>query len=64
MGCAVVNTALNLLDARARELGFAKSLLRDFIAALDAPEDVRDNFIRYAKAHAERELSEGGRLAA
>jgi transcription initiation factor TFIIIB Brf1 subunit/transcription initiation factor TFIIB len=56
-------TQVRLLDQRAQQLGFAKSLIRDFISALDAPEDVRETFIKYAKAHAERELGEGGRLS-
>lgn len=58
----------NMLPARthdetARNLGYAKGLLADVLAAHDAPEDVREQFVAYAVARVRRETSEGGRLA-
>lgn len=50
-------------DQTSIDLGFAKSLLRDIITAVDAPEDVRAVFMDYAVAHIRREIEQGGRLA-
>lgn len=52
----------DLLAKRAFQLGFAKGLLADLIAAAEAPEDVREWFLNYAVARVKRELGENGRL--
>ena len=55
--------ALALLDQRATQLGYAKSLLQDFITAADAEPDQRDVFMKYAVARARRELAADGKLS-
>jgi len=53
-------SALRLLDKRARELGYAKGIIQDLLSALEAPEDVRDKLVAYAKTRAAHALN--GRL--
>lgn len=55
--------ALDQLEKRAHDLGYAKALLQDFLTALDAPEDVRPTFLNYAKVRAARALSPDGTLS-
>lgn len=50
-------------DETAHNLGYAKGLLADVLAAHDAPEDIREQFIAYAIARVRCATSEGGRLA-
>lgn len=52
-----------LLAKRAFQVGFAQGLLRDVIAAAEAPADVRSQLMDYAVSRIRRELGENGRLA-
>lgn len=54
--------ASDLLAKRSFQVGFAQGLLRDVIAAADAPEDVRSSMMDYAVSRIRRELGENGRL--
>lgn len=51
----------DLLERRSYQVGLAKGLLQDVLSAASAPEDVRDQCIRFAVARIQRELV--GRLA-
>lgn len=53
----------DLLREVATDLGYAKGLLRDVLAASEAPADVREQCMKFAISRIRRDLGQNGRLA-